>query len=298
MREDKMKARPTSLLTEPAVDPSLRTGCRNPTVLIAEDDFEMLRILTWSLEKAGYDVIECQDGMMLMKKLGEVESEPGHRGIDLVISDIRMPGFTGLQVLERTGNQGQAVPMILISAFADQEAQDRAESLGAAALFPKPLDLDQLVAKVQELLPPMGNRNPSGHQPQLEEEPLPFHLEVTFRHRSSSGPVRETVEQLARTLTRFGEHISHCHLVIDTKKGTGPSGDRHHLSLVISTPGRPIIVESDAGPSNEEENLYLALHSVFRTAIRKLKQKHQKSRPHKVKKTKIDSSGHEGGHTS
>ena len=48
---------------------------------------------------------ELSDGTGIMKKLGEVESEPGHRGIDLVISDIRMPGFTGMQVLERAGRR-------------------------------------------------------------------------------------------------------------------------------------------------------------------------------------------------
>ena len=78
---------------------------RKPCVLIAEDDEEMRRLLAQALQKDGYEVSECSNGFRLLDKLGnalrgpEVQNcEP--KEFDLIISDIRMPGVTGLSVLE------------------------------------------------------------------------------------------------------------------------------------------------------------------------------------------------------
>ncbi len=69
-------------------------------VLLADDDYEMRRLLAWSLNKQGYQVTECKDGNALMKKVGFSVSYERVQPFDLIISDIRMPGSTGLQVLE------------------------------------------------------------------------------------------------------------------------------------------------------------------------------------------------------
>ena len=265
-------------------DSSSQTGSRHPTILVAEDDIEMRRMLAWSLRRAGYEVIECQDGMLLMTKLGLLGPRRGLQEIDLVVSDIRMPGVTGLQVLERTRDFENVPPMILISAFADQAAFDQAEKLGAATLLPKPFDIDELVAKVRELLPPIDTSTLRRRSPQPREVALPFPLEVTFRHRSGSEPIKEAIDQLALRMIRFGEQILHCHVVIDARSGNWQVRNWHHVKLIISTPGHPIIVEHDTGSGDEDENLYLALHVVFDTAYRQLKQKHQKSRSHIDKK--------------
>jgi CheY-like chemotaxis protein len=102
-----------------------------PSILLAEDDIEMRKLLTWSLERRGYKVIECPDGTSLMRKLGLLG--PGDRieSHDLIISDIRMPGATGLQVLESVREFPDFPPMILITAFPDTESREQAQRLGA-----------------------------------------------------------------------------------------------------------------------------------------------------------------------
>jgi DNA-binding response OmpR family regulator len=64
-----------------------------------------------------------------------------------------MPGVTGLEVLEGTREYKEFPPMILITAFGDEETHDQARRLGAAAIFDKPFDIDELLAKVREILP-------------------------------------------------------------------------------------------------------------------------------------------------
>jgi CheY-like chemotaxis protein len=125
---------------------------RKLSILLAEDDVEMRRLLAWSLERAGYHVIECPDGMTLMRKLGYLDAHGSIQPADLVVSDIRMPGFTGMEVLQSAHDFGDALPIILVSAFADEAAYEQAERLGAAALLAKPFDVEELIEKIGETL--------------------------------------------------------------------------------------------------------------------------------------------------
>ena len=74
-------------------------------ILVGEDDEEMRCVLAEALRERGYKVVECGDGMSVLNKLSSVLlspevmiSEP--ETFDLIISDIRMPGVTGMSILE------------------------------------------------------------------------------------------------------------------------------------------------------------------------------------------------------
>lgn len=133
---------------------------RPPTrrILLAEDDLEMRAVLADALRNKGYTVVECTDGMSVLNQLSyvllspEVSSrDPDH--YDLVVSDIRMPGVTGLSILEGVQLFEDFPPVILITAFGDDEMHVAARRLGAAAMFDKPFDVDDLLRKVEELAP-------------------------------------------------------------------------------------------------------------------------------------------------
>jgi CheY-like chemotaxis protein len=129
------------------VDPS-----SSPRVLLAEDDDEMRVLLADSLRNEGYDVIECHDGCELAEKIGPCLAPHAEQCFELIISDIRMPGIFGLTILEGGQQRDGFPPMILITAFGDQETHEEAERLGAAALFDKPFDLQALLAKAREVV--------------------------------------------------------------------------------------------------------------------------------------------------
>jgi len=123
-------------------------------VLLAEDDKEMRRFLGQALRKSGYEVVECPDGMAMLTHLADflLPEELGPETFDLIISDIRMPGISGMEVLEGKPKQRDFPPMILITAFGDAETYARAMTFGAAAMFYKPFDIDDLLGTVKSIL--------------------------------------------------------------------------------------------------------------------------------------------------
>lgn len=127
---------------------------RNPAgrILLAEDDAEMRTLLSEALRQHGYVVVECAHGGHLLTYLAPlIENEAG-TDYDLLISDIRMPGVTGMEVVEGLAALPDCPPVILTTAFGDAETHDHARSLGVARLFDKPFEVADLVAAVREVL--------------------------------------------------------------------------------------------------------------------------------------------------
>ncbi len=124
-----------------------------PHILLAEDDEEMRRLLALLLRKQGCRVTECPDGIALLDQLNSFFI-PGEKydAIDLIISDIRLPGLTGMEVLMAANGMEAFPPMILITAFGDEETHEKAKGYGAVAIFDKPFDFDNLANKVDEIL--------------------------------------------------------------------------------------------------------------------------------------------------
>ena len=125
-----------------------------PVVLLAEDDDELRRLLARKLRRQGCDVVEARTGTQLVELVVELTVEPvaTEKAASLVISDLRMPGRSGLDVLRLLRRSNVTVPMILMTAFGSREVHDEAKMLGAAAVFDKPVDLDELTAAAVELL--------------------------------------------------------------------------------------------------------------------------------------------------
>ena len=97
-------------------------------ILVADDDVEMVALIDRALRKAGYEVVSCHNGWDILKILGFFPPSRARKHIDLVISDIRLPGITG------------------IDAWTHAEAR----RLGAADLLDKPFDIDVLVERVRD----------------------------------------------------------------------------------------------------------------------------------------------------
>lgn len=140
--------------------PSRRVHTRVPRIVLAEDDLELRSLLAETLRGDGYEVIEVTDGIHLRERLAYSQLFFEDRfDFDLIVSDIRMPGLNGFEALgAMTANQSFP-PVILITAFGDQQTFLRASRLGAVAFFDKPIDFDKFRAFVAELLPPGSERS-------------------------------------------------------------------------------------------------------------------------------------------
>lgn len=120
-----------------------------PRVLVAEDDDTFRRLLVTTLRRDGFEIVEARTGRELLDHVAAVEQsgEP----FDVIVSDVRMPGMTGMDALAGLRNADWAVPVILITAFGDEETRMEALRLGAGAFFAKPFDLADLRTAVLHL---------------------------------------------------------------------------------------------------------------------------------------------------
>ena len=119
-------------------------------ILVADDDEAMRSLLGASLRREGFEVQECVDGGELLAELEAART--GDPAPQLVVSDLRMPGVSGLDVLHWLRRWLPQVPVILITAFGDQQAHRRAEALGAVMVIDKPFDLGEFLEHVSETL--------------------------------------------------------------------------------------------------------------------------------------------------
>jgi len=127
-------------------------GCSAPLLLLAEDDDELRALLARALRHEGYNVTELNDGTQLLHALVAANLSASQSAISLVISDIRMPGLSGLDVLAGIDWALSTIPVVLMTGFGDHEIHGAAKSRGAVAVLDKPFDLDDLLALVAKLL--------------------------------------------------------------------------------------------------------------------------------------------------
>jgi DNA-binding response OmpR family regulator len=120
--------------------------------VLAEDDPDLRETLALAMRNEGYEVIEVEDGLQLLRYLAVNMRVDGQGpSVDLVISDIRMPGKSGLEVLAGVQWGMHPPPFILVTAFSDAATRAEASRLGAAALVLKPFKLDQIRAVVRDV---------------------------------------------------------------------------------------------------------------------------------------------------
>jgi len=106
-----------------------------PTILIVDDD-EAIRAMLYDLL---CDKYECDTASMAEEALQYIEVE----SYDAILTDIAMPGLTGVELLKKIQEHDSATPVILISGKGSEQAQALVE-LGAFAYVTKPFNLDEI----------------------------------------------------------------------------------------------------------------------------------------------------------
>ncbi|HEY4012234.1 MAG TPA: response regulator [Polyangiaceae bacterium] len=124
-------------------------------VLVVDDVVEMAEMIADELEARGYRAVAVSSGREAMRLLG------GDR-IDALVTDLRMPGVDGLQLLRVSRLLDPARPVILITAFDAADAAGEAVALGASYCLTKPFRLDALARALDEATGRGGATRPRG----------------------------------------------------------------------------------------------------------------------------------------
>lgn len=137
-----------------ASPPEVAAATASAPILLAEDDDALRRIVAGALREEGYQVVEASNGFDLLDRIEAAIAWGGraHPPISLIISDVRMPGMTGIDVLSILRCAYWSTPVILVTAFADPTLRLEASELGASAVLSKPFELEELKTAVRNAM--------------------------------------------------------------------------------------------------------------------------------------------------
>jgi DNA-binding NtrC family response regulator len=129
---------------EPMPPETRKPSPRLPRILIVDDDPGQRSLLDSFLRSQGFDTVVAVSGEQALEVLRTGE-------FSLMISDVRMPGLSGLETLRRARQEHAVLPVLLVTAYADIREAVGAMRDGALNYLAKPIDLDELLATVQQV---------------------------------------------------------------------------------------------------------------------------------------------------
>jgi len=247
-------------------------------VLLAEDDAEMCRLLAWALSNKGYDVVRCRDGSELMKRIGLLGPQGAANGVDLIVTDVRMPGATGLQILAGAREIDDFPPVMLITAFPDERVRNEAQQLGAVALLSKPFEIDVLLKKVDEIARQTSSGAKQGQQSSATYALPDFPLTISFRGDCAEGPIEAFVRQMAGKLNPFQESISHCRVAVE-RSSRREKTSRYTVHIEIALRNKLLAIDHQREAVSNHRDPYSVVRRAFTHARRQLKE-HLHRHPH------------------
>jgi len=213
---------------------SLREECNimtNEKVLIADDDESVRWVLKKSLEKEGLETVLAKDATEALERLKEGD-------IAIALMDIRMPGMSGFEALDKIQSEGRGVSVIIMTAQATMQNAIEAMRRGAFDYITKPFDLDEVNLLVRKAIDVR----------RLSQEVSALRAEV--REKYEGGLVGNTaaMQEIYKTIGRVAE--SDATVLIHGESGTGKELVARAIHYHSKRAGRPFVaVNSAAIPS-------------------------------------------------
>ena len=159
-----------------------------PTILVVEDERDILDVVEFNLTQAGFKVLRATDGLEGLR-LAQAENP------DLVVLDLMLPGLDGKEVCRRLkqSQATRAIPVLMLTALSSETDRIIGFEIGADDYLTKPFSPRELVLRVQAILR-------RGHEQDVDAAPLQFNgLSIDpQKHKATSGDI-----ELDLTATEF-----------------------------------------------------------------------------------------------
>lgn len=157
-------------------------------ILLVEDDATMQSALERSLNRRGFKVYPCGDGLQALEKWRAMR-------FDIVLLDLTLPGLDGLQVLAQARKSGLNTPVLIATARGTVGDRIMGLNLGADDYLPKPFDLDELEARLRALV-----RRRQAQASDLENNDDVNRIQLgTLRYEKKSGAIYHLNEAMDLT---------------------------------------------------------------------------------------------------
>ena len=118
---------------------------RRPTLLIVDDEAQILTALKRALRREDYEIVAVENGAAALRVLDE-------RWVDAILSDHKMPGISGVQLLARAAEIKPDVVRMLITGWVNEIPAEQLEEVGICALVTKPWDDAKLKATLRAVM--------------------------------------------------------------------------------------------------------------------------------------------------
>ena len=200
-------------------------------ILVVEDERNIVDILTFNLQREGYDTLEALDGAAGLRLA--LEQDP-----DLILLDLMLPKMDGFQVCRTLREQGRATPIIMLTAREEETDKVLGLELGADDYITKPFSMRELLARVKsnirrtEMLAKAG---PQANPNRLELGRVQVDLDAMLVYKDGEGlDLTQREYELVRTLASArGQAVSRESLMEQVWNYDGYVGDVRAVDVAI-----------------------------------------------------------------
>jgi DNA-binding NtrC family response regulator len=202
-------------------------------ILIVDDEETIRMSLVEALSGEGYDVAAAESGEEALARI--------HGGsFDLVVTDQRLPGVSGLDILQALRNQGHATPVIMMTAYGDVDTAVAAMRLGAYDFIPKPFKLGTMKKQVRSALRATRDSVATATEDPPAAAPSEERLEGRSLAMIADCPGLAGVERILRKIggSRSGSDTS---ILIQGESGSGKELVARAVHEVSGTRGEPFM---------------------------------------------------------
>jgi CheY-like chemotaxis protein len=119
------------------------------TILVVDDESHMLDTIQFILQSNGYLTVMARGGEEALERLVGLRAQG--RRIDLILTDIQMPGPTGLELIELFREAGEQAPVLVMTGYNDRETTRRLRERGIEHFLDKPFEEEELLRRIRQL---------------------------------------------------------------------------------------------------------------------------------------------------